>query len=177
LLNGASTGASATVPTPFTATNNNFTGKWIVKSGWLQGAGDGTQDGYNSLGTNAAVIYDIDPKWTPPTNVFSNNAHFYNGPAVLDLGTNLANCGGALILTNGGQLYLHGYALFSSVNVEGHSLTNGSYTYAQLAALAPSNNFSPSGFATGFGTLVVHARLRFVFLTWKLRNWSKNLNT
>ncbi|MGA3182321.1 MAG: lamin tail domain-containing protein, partial [Verrucomicrobiota bacterium] len=155
LLNGASTGASATVPTPFTATNNNFTGKWIVKSGWLQGAGDGTQDGYNSLGTNAAVIYDIDPKWTPPTNVFSNNAHFYNGPAVLDLGTNLANCGGALILTNGGQLYLHGYALFSSVNVEGHSLTNGSYTYAQLAALAPSNNFSPSGFATGFGTLVV----------------------
>jgi hypothetical protein len=154
LLNGASTGVFAEVPTPFTATNNNFTGTWIVKSGWLQGAGDGVQDGYNSLGTNTAVIFDIDPKWTPPTNVFSNNAYFYKGPAVLDLGSNLANCGGTLILSNGGQLYLHGDVFFGSVNLEGQSLTNGTYTYAQLVAAARSNNFSPDGF-TGSGTLTV----------------------
>ncbi len=172
LLNGDSEPAgTAPAPQPFTGTSNNFTGEWIVKSGWLQGAGDGTSDGYNSLGTNSTVIFDIDPLWVPPTGGssgsygFSNNpalggpgvggnSYFYNGPAVLDLGSNVANCGGTLILTNGGQMWLHGYAIFSSVNIENTSLAPGRYTYSQLVALSTSNNFSPKGL-TGDGVLIV----------------------
>ncbi len=68
LLNGDSEPAgTAPAPQPFTGTSNNFTGEWIVKSGWLQGVGDGTVDGYNSLGTNPAVVFDIDPLWVPPS--------------------------------------------------------------------------------------------------------------
>lgn len=146
LLNGNS-GPAVPVPTPFTGTSNNFTGLWIVKSGWLQGVGDGTSDGYNSLGTNPAVSFDIDPQWAPPQGpglVFTNGStYFYNGPAVLDMGPSLANSGGSLFLTNGGQLYLHGNVVFSNVTVEGTSLARGTYTYSYLAATYP-NNFAPS---------------------------------
>jgi hypothetical protein len=154
LLNGLS-GQTVPVPTPFTATNNNFTGEWIVKSGLLQGNGDGTSDGYNSLGTNPAVVFDIDPQWVPPSGGtsgnfgFSNNpavtgggnAYFYNGPAVVDFGPSLVNSGGALMLTNGGQLYMHGALVFSNVWVEGVQLAPGTYTYATLAAM--SADFTP----------------------------------
>ncbi len=68
----------------------------------------------------------------------------------------MANCGGALILTNGGQMWLHGYAIFSSVSIENTSLAPGYYTYAQLVALSPSNNFSPKGLV-GTGALIVQA--------------------
>lgn len=159
LLNGDSEPAgTAPAPQPFIGTSNNFTGEWIVKSGWLQGAGDGTPDGYNSLGTNPGVIFDLDPMWEPPTNGVgggngfaynpltnaSSNAFFYNGPSVIDFGTNLANLGGQLILTNGGALYMHGIILLSNLTVEGTSLPAGVYTYAQLVSTYnPNNNFTP----------------------------------
>jgi len=141
-------------PVYITATNNTFSGTWVVKSGTLQGTGDGTQDGYNSLGTNTSVVYDIDPQWAVP-NTFASGSVFINGPAVLDLGSNLANCGGALILSNGGAMYLHGNVIFSSVNLEGTLLANGTYTYSQLKTLATMNNFSPAGYPSGSGTLTV----------------------
>jgi hypothetical protein len=161
LLNCASVasgaGNTALTPTPFTATNNNFTGKWIVKSGWLQGVGDGTADGYNTLGTNNSTVYDIDPMWTPPAALFNANSTFFNGPAVLDFGAGLVNSGGSLILSNGGKLYLHGNLIFTSVNLEGTMLANGTYTYAQLVAMVAgaNQNFSPGGFPPGSGTLTV----------------------
>jgi hypothetical protein len=172
LLNGDSEPAG-TSPSPqaITGTSNNFTGEWIVKSGWLQGVGDGTSDGYNSLGTNADVVFEINPLWAPPSGGssgsfgFSNNptlgapgvggnSYFYNGAAVLDMGSNIANCAGSLILTNGGQIWLHGYAIFSSVSIENLKLAPGTYSYTQLAALSPSNNFSPSGLS-GSGYVIV----------------------
>ena len=73
--------------------SNTFTGTWVVRSGWLQGAGDGTADGYNSLGTNVANRYVIDPLWPVPNN-FASGSIFFNGPAILDMGASLANCAG-----------------------------------------------------------------------------------
>ena len=108
LLNGV-TNNLATVPTPIQGLSNTFTGTWVVRAGCLRGQGDGTSDGYNSLGTNVACHYDIDPLWPVP-NTFASSAVFLNGPAVLDMGASLANCGGTLVLTNGGQMYLVGWA-------------------------------------------------------------------
>ena len=76
------------------------------------------------------------------------------------MGASLANCAGSLVLTNGGQLYLHGNVIFQSVNIENSSLPNGTYTYAYLTnqftlANGFSNNFAPVGFPSGSGTLTV----------------------
>jgi hypothetical protein len=170
LLNGNS-GPAVPVPQPITGTSNNFTGQWIVKSGWLQGVGDGSGDGYNSLGTSPTVSFDIDPMWVPPSGGtsgnygFSNNpagsagnAYFYNGPAVLDLGSSLANIGGSLFLTNGGQLYMHGNIIFSNVTVEGTPLATGTYTYATLASAYPKN-FVPAitNYPNQGGTLTIQS--------------------
>ena len=149
LLNGV-TNNLATVPTPIQGLSNSFTGTWVVRAGCLRGLGDGTSDGYNSLGTNVACIYDIDPLWPVP-NTFATGATFIKGPAVLDMGASLANCGGTLVLTNGGQMYLHGNVIFQHVYIETNSLPNGTYTYATLAntfttANGYSNNFAPAGF-------------------------------
>ncbi|HXP61879.1 MAG TPA: LamG-like jellyroll fold domain-containing protein [Dongiaceae bacterium] len=149
LLNG-----NVTVPQLVSGTSNTFSGGWIIKAGWLQGAGDGTEGGYNSLGTNTACTFMVDPDWGPPP-IFAASAVFNNGPAVLDMGSAaLANCGGGLILTNGGGLYLHGNVVFSAVTVEGNVLAAGTYSYATLAALYP-NNFQTTNFPTGSGTLTV----------------------
>jgi len=142
------------VPQLVTGASNTFSGGWIVMAGWLQGAGDGTEDGYNSLGTNTACTFVVDPNWGPPP-IFDASAVLNNGPAVLDMGSAvLANCGGSLILTNGGQLYLHGHVVFGAVTIEGNVLRPGTYSYDTLAGLYPSN-FQPSGFPTGSGTLTV----------------------
>ncbi len=142
-----------------------------------RGTNDGTQDGYNSLGTNPAVVFDVDPMFVPPTGStsggygFSNNpavggpgaggnAYFYDGPAVLDFGSSLANLGGSVILTNGGQLYMHGNIILSNLTVEGVSLPTGSYTYAQLVATYnANNNFTPSAtlFPNQGGILIIQS--------------------
>ena len=154
LLNGTNT-----VPQPIQGVSNTFAGTWVLRSGWLRGNGNGTTDGYNSLGTNAACQYIINPLWQVP-NTFAAGSTFFNGPAILDMGASLANCAGSLVLTNGGQMYLHGNVLFQHVTVENYSLPNGTYTYATLAAMFSTangyaNNFSPAGFPAGSGTLTV----------------------
>ncbi len=144
-----------TVPQQITGRSNTFTGQWFVKSGWLMGTGDGTLDGYNALGTNTACAFTADPQWNvPPT--FDAAAVFTTGPAILDFGPSLANIGGKVYLTNGGQLYLHGNVVLGGLTVEGTVLTNGSYSYSNLANTYPNNfgNF-PASFAPGFGTLVI----------------------
>ena len=153
------TALGAGVPQPITGLSNNFTGKWVVRAGWLQGVSDGNGGGYNSLGTNVACQYVMDPLWPVPST-FASGSTFIPGPAVLDMGSSLANCGGTLVLTNGGQLYLHGNVIFSSVKIENFSLANGTYTYATLAntftiANGYSNNFAPVSFPAGSGTLTV----------------------
>ena len=147
--------ATNSVPQMITGASNTYSGRWILKAGWLQGAGDGTQDGYNSLGTNTASSFVVDPLYTPaPT--FDASAVFNNGPAILDLGSApLANCGGKLTLTNGGALYLHGNAVFNAVTIEGAVLANGTHSFAFLSATYPNNFVSPPGQAAGFGTLTV----------------------
>jgi hypothetical protein len=151
--------ATNNVPQSIQGTSNTFTGTWVVRAGWLRGSGDGTNDGYNSLGTNAGCQYVVDPLWPVP-NTFNANATFFNGPAVLDMGVSLANCAGALVLTNGGQMYLHGDVIFQSVNIENYSLPPGTYTYAYLAGMFTAangyqDNFAPAGFSAGSGTLTV----------------------
>jgi hypothetical protein len=144
LVNG-----NSTVPQTISGTSNTFTGSWIIKAGWLVGVGDGAADGYNSLGTDTACMFIVDPQWTPPPT-FDAAAVFNNGPALLDMGPATANCGGTLILTNGGQLNLHGVAVFSTVNIEGVAVSAGTHYYSELIT-----NF-PSSFATGgSGAIVV----------------------
>ena len=130
--------AQPSIPQQFLGASNTFTGQWIIKAGWLQGAGDGTSDGYNSLGTNLACSYVVDPQWTPP-DIFDAGAGFIAGPAILDMGPSLANCGGTLQLTNGGQLRLSGNVVFSAVTIEGTPLTHGTHTAAELVAAFPTS--------------------------------------
>ena len=152
--------ATNNVPLAVQGTSNIFTGTWVVRAGCLQGMGDGTNDGYNSLGTNGACNIIIDPNWVVP-NTFASGSVFWSGPAILDMGPSLANCGGTLVLTNGGQMYLHGNVIFSKVNIDTVSLPNGTYTYAYLtntfttANGYAANYFTPTGFANGSGTLTV----------------------
>ena len=81
LING-----NIAVPQLVTGTSNTFSGGWIVMAGWLEGAGDGTADGYNSLGTNTACTFVVDPLWSAPP-IFDASAVLANGPAMLDLGS------------------------------------------------------------------------------------------
>ena len=130
--------AQPSIPQQILGASNTFTGQWIIKAGWLQGAGDGASDGYNSLGTNVACSYVVDPQWTPP-DIFDAGAGFIAGPAILDMGPSLANCGGTLQLTNGGQLRLSGNVVFSAVTIEGTPLAKGTHTAAELVAAYPTS--------------------------------------
>ena len=113
------------VPQLVTGASNTFSGGWIVMAGWLEGAGDGTADGYNSLGTNTACTFVVDPLWSTPP-IFDASAVLANGPAMLDLGSApVANCGGALVLTNGGQLNLHSAVCFQRRDHRGNGLDAG----------------------------------------------------
>ena len=141
--------AVTTVPQLISGTSNTFSGTWIVKAGWLQGTGDGTTDGYNSLGTNTACTFVIDPQWTPPP-IFDAAAVFTAGPALLDMGAATANCGGTLILTNGGQLNLHGIVVFSAVTIEGTALAAGTHFYSELIT-----NFLSSFSSGGSGAIII----------------------
>ncbi len=139
-------------------TGSTFSGQWIVKAGWLQGAGDGTGSGYNALGTNSACSYLIDPQWAPPAT-FNANAVFLNGPAVLDMGSQVANCAGSLALNNGGTMYLHGVVAFQSVTIDGTPLSQGQHPYTELRSAYPAN-FLPGG----SGMLIVQPYGKLVLL-------------
>src|SRR6266446_4041390 len=86
---------------------------------------------------------------TPPFNPDIISGGLQNGPARFEPWYNV-NDAGTLILTNGGQMMLHQDCVFGAVIVEGTSLANGTYTFAQLAAqFAATTNFVTSGCGAG----------------------------
>lgn len=125
IMNGGTT-----VPQQISSVSNSFSGKWIVKAGWLQGAG------VNSLGTNSITI---DPNYVLP---LSSSVLNVAGPAQFEVNYDL-NSAGRLTLTNGGVMILHQNCTFTAVNIGSTSLSNGTHAYAELAANFPGN------FATG----------------------------
>jgi hypothetical protein len=134
----ASNGAAQTI----SGTGNTFSGKWIVKAGWLLAS---TSD---CLGTNDITL---DPSWTVPVPPFSttNLGTPAVGPALLELGYNI-NSAGTLTLTNGGRLRLHQNGVFSAVVIEGTALSAGPHPYSELVSTYPSN-IDPNG----SGSLIV----------------------
>jgi len=120
--------------------SNTFSGQWIVKAGWLLGAGT------NSLGTNSITI---DPAFGLAEPPLDTSIVEIAGPAQLEVDYDI-NSAGTLTLTNGGVFVLHQNCCFSAVVIEGTPLTPGTHTYADLAAQYPVN--IPAG---GSGTITV----------------------
>jgi hypothetical protein len=98
------------------SSNPTFTGDWIVNSGWLQGAG------FNSLGFGDITLTSV------------------QNTSTLDLNYDLINPTGALTLIGTtSKVILDQNFTFGSVNINGVSLTPGTYTYAQLNAQFDAN--------------------------------------
>lgn len=117
-------------PMQISGNSNTFSGQWIVKCGYLQGAG------INSLGTNSITV---DPNYVlalPPFDVSITSAQA--GPAVFEVNYDL-NSAGVLTLTNGGQMKLHQNCAFSAVKIEGTSLSAGTHSYSELNGSYPAN--------------------------------------
>jgi hypothetical protein len=108
------------------SSSNTFSGRWIVRSGYLKGTGVG------SLGTNSSFI--VDPLATQ-TNSYAGGG-FCAGPSVFEAGYDI-NSAGTLTLTNGGTMALHQNCAFTAVTINGTSLTNGTYSYSTLATMFP----------------------------------------
>ncbi len=123
--------AGMTVPQQISGISNTFSGRWIVKAGWLLGAGA------NSLGTNDITI---DPNYVLP---LSSSVLNVAGPAQFEVNYDL-NSAGRLTLTNGGVMNLHQNCIFSSVKIGSATLSAGAHSYAELAASFP-NNFATGG--------------------------------
>lgn len=123
--------AGTTVAQQISGSSNTFTGRWMVKAGWLLASG------LNSLGTNSVTV--------DPGNVLPLEGKILNvaGPAWFEPAYDL-NSAGRLVLTNGGLMVLHQNCLFSSALIEGKALTAGTHTYEELAAAYP-NNFALGG--------------------------------
>lgn len=123
--------SSVLLPQNLSATGASFTGHWVIAGGWLAGAAVGV------LGTNGITVdphYPLDP--TAADITLTSTALF---EPQYDL-----NSAGTLTLTNGGQMWLHQNCAFGSVTIEGVSLTNGIYSWQNLAARFPAN-FTPTG--------------------------------
>jgi alpha-glucosidase (family GH31 glycosyl hydrolase) len=130
-------------PMQISGNSNTFSGQWIVKCSYLQGAG------INSLGTNSITV---DPNYvlaSPPFDVSITSAQA--GPAVFEVNYDL-NSAGVLTLTNGGQMKLHQNCAFSAVKIEGTSLSAGTHSYSELNGSYPAN--FPAG---GSGSITVQA--------------------
>ena len=104
-----------------TSAANTFTGTWLLQGGWLQGVGDGTQDGYNSLGTNSTCAIVVTQTFTarhrPVAAIFLTSARTpftTTNFSLLDLGSNIMNSAGTLTISNNGQMWMHGNYIFSS---------------------------------------------------------------
>ena len=130
-------------PMQISGNANTFSGQWIVKCGWLQGAG------INSLGTNSIMVDTKYVLQSPPFDVSIGNAQA--GPAVLEVNYDL-NGAGTLTLTNGGQMKLHQNCAFTAVKIEGASLSAGTHSYSELNGSYPAN--FP---AVGSGSITVQA--------------------
>jgi autotransporter-associated beta strand protein len=109
-----------------------FSGKWIVAGGWLAGANTG------ALGTNSITVDSLYP--LDPTAAGISVA----GTALFEPQYDL-NSAGTLTLTNGGQIFLHQNCAFAAVVIAGVSLTNGIYSWQNLAARFPANFASNGG--------------------------------
>lgn len=123
--------ASNIVAQRISGSSNGFSGRWIIKAGWLLASG------FNSLGTNSITV---DPNYRLPLGSSIINVA---GPAWFEPGYDL-NSAGTLILTNGGLMKLHQNCLFRAVKIQGISLSAGTHLYAELAAGFP-NNFASGG--------------------------------
>jgi hypothetical protein len=110
---------------------NTFSGKWLVTSGWLLGAGA------NSLGTNDITIDPFAPLGLDPA------LSIHPGPALLEVAYDI-NSAGTLTLTNGGLMKLRRDCVFSAVVIEGVSLNAGTHFYSDLVFAFP-NTFLPDG--------------------------------
>ena len=137
--------ATTNSPQSVSGAGNQFSGGWIVRSGWLVGTVDSV------LGTNNVTV---DPNF--PLDSSANGAPLA-GSAMFEPRYDL-NSAGRLVLTNGGKMLLHQNCAFSAVQIENTALPAGTYAYATLAAAHP-DNFSPGGggqiTVQPFGTLPV----------------------
>jgi autotransporter-associated beta strand protein len=123
--------SSVLAPQTASAAGGSFTGQWVVAGGCLAGAGTG------ALGTNSITVdphYPLDPTAAGVPVA---------GAALFEPQYDL-NSAGTLTLTNGGQMLLHQNCAFDAVIVEGASLTNGIYSWQDLASRFPAN-FGPVG--------------------------------
>ncbi len=123
--------SSVLLPQSVSAAKAPFTGPWIIAGGWLAAANAG------GFGTNSVTVdphYPLDP--TATGLPVASTALF---EPQYDL-----NSAGTLTLTNGGRMSLHQNCAFAAVIIEGVSLTNGVYSWQDLAGRFP-DNFTPTG--------------------------------
>jgi len=125
--------AGTSIPQQILNTGNTFSGRWIVQCGWLLGVV------MNSLGTNSITV---DPLYDGYLSAMPT-ATSPPGPAWFEPGYDL-NSAGVLILTNGANMRLHQNCIFSSIKIEGISLSSGTHYFAELAANFPFT-FPPNG--------------------------------
>jgi predicted alpha-1,2-mannosidase len=151
-LSGNGTLAVILTPTnnPILVTNgqNTFSGNWIVQEGWLigttpqcLGVGSFTVNPLAGNANNPQALSSL-PALTLETSNTVGNGGSNAAHAILDF-SYPAICAGTIILTNGGLMNLHSVCLFAGMTIEGHSLINGTYTYAQLSSTY--TNFLPGG--------------------------------
>jgi len=151
-LSGNGTLAVILTPTnsPVMVTNgqNTFFGNWIVQEGWLigttpqcLGVGSFTVDPLAGNANNPQALSSL-PALTLETSNTVGNGGSNAAHAILDF-SYPAICAGTIVLTNGGLMNLHSACLFAGMMIEGHSLTNGTYTYAWLSSTY--TNFLPGG--------------------------------
>jgi autotransporter-associated beta strand protein len=114
-----------------------FTGQWVIAGGWLAAENAG------AFGTNSVIV---DPHYP----IDSSAAGLPVADAACFEPRYDLNSAGTLTLTNGGRILLHQDCAFAAVTIEGVSLTNGLYSWQDLAARFP-NNFP----ATGGGYIAV----------------------
>ena len=120
-----------------TCATNTFSGAWIVDQGALVGVGA------NSLGTNTVIV---------GTNGLT---------AALETVYNINSPNASLILGTNGLVFLHQNDHFGSVIINGSPLANGTYPFATLNSLYPTNFPSTwpqqpgSTFTTGSGQIIV----------------------
>jgi hypothetical protein len=98
------------------SSNPTFTGKWIINSGWIQGAGN------NSLGFGDILLTSL------------------QGASTLDVNYDLTNPTGSLVVETAlSKLILDQNLTFGSVTIDGTSLSPGVHTFAELNAAFDAN--------------------------------------
>jgi CotH kinase protein/Lamin Tail Domain/Fn3 associated/Chitobiase/beta-hexosaminidase C-terminal domain/Immunoglobulin I-set domain/Bacterial TSP3 repeat len=120
--------AGTTVAQQVSGSSNTFSGRWIVQCGWLLGTTT------NSLGTNSITVDRLYTGYLAAMPNFVASS----GVALFEAGYDL-NSAGRLILTNGGVMSLHQNCIFSSVIIEGVTLSAGTHSYLELVTNFPSN--------------------------------------